>query len=585
MTTAKMEELISPYGGELVNLLIPEEEFEDKFRYAGTLPGIQLSPRATCDFELLAVGGYSPLDRFMQEDDFRSVLDTMRLADDTLFPIPITLPVEHDDIEGGIQVGMDIALRDPRNELLGIMTIEEMYSWDHHETSDKVFGTRDLRHPLVAEMHRWGKYNISGELQALRLPQHHDFVQLRLPPHETRLQLMEFGKKNIVAFQTRNPLHRVHEEITKRAIADIDGALLLHPVVGLTRPGDIDHFTRVRTYKVLASQHYEPGTILLGLLPLAMRFAGPREAIWHAIIRRNYGANYFIVGRDHAGPGADSRGDPIYAPYEAQKMVADYREELGVEMLPFQTLVYLQDEQRYEEVDKVRGGIKAVKISGSEVREEYLRKGKEIPDWYMRGEVAKILTESYPPKHKDGFCVWFTGLCGAGKSTIAEILAVILQEFGRQVTVLDGDVVRTNLSKGLGFSKIDRDINIRRIGFVASEIVRHRGVAICAAVSPYRATRNDVRSLFGKDQFFEVFVDTPLEVCEQRDVKGLYAAARRGEIVGFTGIDDPYEEPRNPEIRIETEISTPYECARLIINILQEDGFLIDADRRFEMDY
>jgi sulfate adenylyltransferase len=521
----------------------------------------------------------------MREDDFRSVLDSMRLADDTLFPIPITLPVENDDIEGGIQVGMEIALRDPKNDLLGIMTIEEMYPWDHHETSAKVFGTHDLRHPLVAEMHRWGRYNISGELQALRLPQHHDFTQLRLTPNETRKQLIELGKKNIVAFQTRNPLHRVHEEITKRAIADIDGALLLHPVVGMTRPGDIDHFTRVRTYKVLSSQHYEPGTILLGLLPLAMRFAGPREAIWHAIIRRNYGANCFIVGRDHAGPGTDSRGDLIYAPYEAQKMVAECREELGVEMLPFKTLVYLPDEQRYEEVDRVRSGVTIATISGSEVREEYLRKGKEIPDWYMRSDIAKILAESYPPKHKDGFCVWFTGLCGAGKSTIAEILAVILQEFGRQVTVLDGDVVRTNLSKGLGFSKTDRDINIRRIGFVASEIVRHRGVAICAAVSPYRATRNDVRSLFGKDQYFEVFVDTPLEVCEQRDVKGLYAAARRGEIIGFTGIDDPYEEPRTPEIRIETETSTPYECARLIVNVLQKDGFLLDANIRFEMDY
>jgi sulfate adenylyltransferase len=330
----------------------------------------------------------------------------------------------------------------------------------------------------------------------------------------------------------------------------------------------------VRTYIALAARYYEPGRILLALLPLAMRLAGPREALWHAVIRRNYGANHLIVGRDHAGPGNDSRGNPFYGPYEAQELVARYSQELGVKMVPFQTLVYLPDEGRYEEVSRVPPGTRTAVISGTQVRDEYLNNGRKLPSWFTRPEVAEILAESYPPRYRQGVCVWFTGLSGAGKSTTAEVLTVLLQEHGRQVTLLDGDVVRTHLSKGLGFSREDRDTNIRRIGFVASEIVRHGGVVLCAAVSPYRATRNDVRNMVGQDHFVEVFVDTPLEVCEQRDTKGLYARARRGEIKGFTGIDDPYEPPENPEIVLDTIAHTPEENARLILNYLIARGFV-----------
>ena len=354
--------------------------------------------------------------------------------------------------------------------------------------------------------------------------------------------------------------------------------LLLHPVVGMTKPGDVDHFTRVRTYKALAAQYYDEDRILLSLLPLAMRLAGPREALWHAIIRRNYGANFLIVGRDHAGPGVDSEGKPFYGPYDAQELVAQHEEEIGVKMVPFQMLVYLPEEDRYEEINKIPDGVVTSSISGTEVREDYLNRGRILPDWFTRPEVAQILAESYPPRHKQGVCVWFTGLSGAGKSTVASVLTVMLQEYGRQVTVLDGDVVRTHLSKGLGFSKEGRDTNIRRIGYVASEIVRHGGVAVCAAVSPYRATRNDVRNMVGKDQYVEVFVDTPLDICEQRDVKGLYAKARSGEITGFTGIDDPYEEPRHAEIELDTVKYSPEENARSIVDYLLESGLVVDQE-------
>lgn len=567
----KTSTLISPFGGRLVDLMVPAEATDEMKAYAGRLPSLQLSERSVCDLELLATGGFSPLDRFMGREDHQRVLDEMRLDSGNVFPIPVTLPVEP---SRAIRLDQEIALRDAKNEMLAVMTIEEIYEWDRAEVARKAFGTLDPRHPLVAEMHRWGRLNISGRLQVLQLRRHYDFRELRLTPAQTRARLEALGYQNVAAFQTRNPLHRAHEELTKRAIQEINGVLLLHPVVGMTKPGDVDYYTRVRAYKALAGRYYDPDRILLALLPLAMRLAGPREALWHALIRRNCGANYLIVGRDHASPGADSAGKPFYGPYDAQELVERFRDELGVGVVPFTELVYLPDEGRYEEISRVPAYARTMSISGTQVRDEYLSHGRPLPDWFTRPEVAEILADTYPPRHRQGVCIWFTGLSGAGKSTTAELLTALVLEHGRQATVLDGDVVRTHLSKGLGFSKEDRDINIRRIGFVAAEIVRHGGIAICAAVSPYRATRNDVRNMVGTDHFVEVFVDTALEVCERRDTKGIYAKARRGEITGFTGIDDPYEPPLNPEITLDTQVNTAEENARLILDYLLRKGFL-----------
>ncbi|MBE7530604.1 MAG: bifunctional sulfate adenylyltransferase/adenylylsulfate kinase [Chloroflexi bacterium] len=551
--------------------MVPAASIAGLSHYANRLPSVRLSDRSVCDLELLATGAFSPLDQFMSQADYQSVLDTMRLANGYVFPIPITLPI---DDEVDVEVGEEIALRDPQNDLLAIMKVEEIYAWDLAEVAQKAFGTLDLRHPLVAEMHRWGKRNIAGPLQVLKLPAHYDFKDIRLTPAETRARLETYGHENVIAFQTRNPMHRVHEELTKRAIEEKDGVLLLHPVVGLTKPGDVDYFTRVRTYKALAANYYDPDRVLLSLLPLAMRMGGPREALWHAIIRRNYGANHLIVGRDHAGPGNDSEGKPFYGPYDAQELVEQFSQEIGVDVVPFQMLVYLPEEERYEEITKVTPEVKTANISGTQVREEYLHKGQLLPAWFTRQPVAEILGETYPPRHRQGVCIWLTGLHNAGKSTTAAVLTTLLQEHGRNVTLLDGDVVRTHFSEGLGYSKEDRDDHVRRIGYVASEIVRHGGLAICAAVSPYRATRNDVRSNFDQGHYVEVFVDAPLEICEQRDTKGLYERARKGEIKGFTGIDDPYEAPRHPEIRIDTAQTSVEENARAILDYLIRQGFV-----------
>jgi sulfate adenylyltransferase len=571
MSNSTTHKMIPPCGGTLIDLVASENLRASLFAIAKELPSIQLSERSLCDLELLATGAFSPLDRFMTAADYARVLAEMRLANGQLFPIPITLPVNN---APEIKLGSHVSLRDSRNEILATMVVDEIYEWDLSAAAEQIFGTQDLRHPLVAEMHGWSRQFISGPIQVLRLPRHYDFRDLRLSPSQTRERLDEIRSDNVVAFQTRNPLHRAHEEMTKRAIEDVDGVLLLHPVVGMTKPGDIDHFTRVRSYKALAENYYDPKRILLALLPLAMRLAGPREALWHALIRRNYGANHMIIGRDHASPGNDSQGKPFYEPFAAQELVHQFEDELRLKPLSFGEFVYLSDEDRYEDSRALTEENLPTRLSGTQGREWYYDGGKDLPPWFARQEVAAVIAETYPPRHRQGFCVWFTGLSAAGKSTTAEILTVLLQEHGRQVTVLDGDVVRTHLSRGLGFTREDRDLNIRRIGFVAAEVVRHHGAVVCAAVSPYRATRNEIRNMIGADNFIEVFVDTPLEECERRDSKGMYRKARRREIQNFTGIDDPYEAPFKPELTLDTLSHSAEDNARKIVELLRRNGFV-----------
>lgn len=566
--------LIEPYGGKLVNLVVGAEEREELLARAPKLPSIKITMRNLCDLELLATGGFSPLATFMSKADYERVLHEMRLADGTLWPLPITLTADPKELP---TVGEDIVLRNTNNDVIAIMTLDEVYHWDADTEAALAYGSTDPRHPMISEMDRWGKVCISGPIKVVNLPKYYDFIELRRTPAQVREMLEEMGNENVVAFQTRNPLHRIHEELTKRAAEQVKGSLIIHPVVGMTKPGDVDHYTRVRIYKALVENYYDKNSTILSLLPLAMRMAGPKEVLLHAIIRRNHGANHFIVGRDHAGPGKDSTGKPFYGPYDAQEMMKQYEDELCVKMIPFEELVYLPDEDRYVEGKDIPAGAPTLNISGTQVRDDYLAKGKLLPEWFTRPETAEILREMYPPRHKQGFCIWFTGLSGSGKSATTQVLTSLMLERGREINILDGDVVRTHLSKGLGFSKEDRDTNILRIGFVAGEIVRVGGAVICAAISPYRATRNEARKMVG-DNFITVYMDTPVEVCEQRDVKGLYAKARQavqeGKHPGFTGVDDPYEPPIDPEITLKGYGATPEENARIIVKYLEEQGYL-----------
>ena len=542
---------------------------------AKDVASLTLDERSLCDLELLAVGAFSPLTTFLGQADYDRVVAEGRLANGTLWPLPVTLPVKPGD---GVEVGKPLALRDVYGNLLAFLHVEEIYPYDKAAEAKGAYGTTDAKHPSVAHLHRQPDHYASGRLEVIRTPPHYDFVELRRTPVELREHFEKLGWSKVVAFQTRNPLHRAHEELTKRAAEQIGGGLLIHPVVGVTKPGDVDHFTRVRCYRALVDNYYEPGSVVLSLLPLAMRMAGPREAMLHAIIRRNYGCTHFIVGRDHAGPGNDSTGKPFYGPYDAQEAMQRNQGELGIAMVDFKQMVYLPDEDRYDAVDAVAKGTKTADISGTQVRDDYLAKGLPLPEWFSRPAVAAILNETSPPKFRQGLTIWFTGLSGSGKSTIAHALVERLAEFGRNVSTLDGDEIRTHLSKGLGFSKEDRDANINRVGYVAGMVAQHGGTTLCSVISPYRGPRDNARKA-SKGNFVEVYCDTPIEVCEQRDVKGLYAKARNavaeGKGMGFTGVDDPYEAPLNPEVTLDTSKLSVEESANTIIAKLIELGYIL----------
>jgi sulfate adenylyltransferase len=415
---------------------------------------------------------------------------------------------------------------------------------------------------------------VGGKIEEFQAPSHYDFRSLRLTPAELRAEFSRLGWTSVVAFQTRNPMHRAHVELTMRAAKQVEANLLIHPSVGMTKPGDVDYFVRTRCYQLLLSK-YPHGTVKLSMLPLAMRLGGPREAIWHGLIRKNHGCTHFIVGRDHAGPGKDTDGKPFYGPYDAQELFKKHEAEMGVKMVPFQMMVYLQNEDRYVPADEVPKGAKVLDISGTELRQR-LNEGREIPAWFTYPEVVKELRRSYPPRDKQGATIFFTGLSGSGKSTIANALITkFLEMGGRPVTLLDGDLVRKHLSSELGFSKEHRDINIRRIGYVASEITKNGGIAICAPIAPYDATRQAVRQMVERfGGFILVYVATSIEVCEQRDRKGLYAKARAGIVKEFTGISDPYEAPVHAEVVIDTANLSPEEAAQTILLHLEREGFV-----------
>jgi sulfate adenylyltransferase len=542
---------------------------------AKDLPSLTLDERGLCDLELLAVGGFSPLKTFLNRADYHRVVAETRLADGTLWPLPVTLPVAPGD---GVAEGKPLALRDVYGNLLAFLHVEEIYAYDKDEEARGAYGSTDAKHPSVARLGRQPGHYASGRLEVIRVPPHYDFVELRRTPAQLRDHFTALGWGRIVAFQTRNPLHRAHEELTKRAAEQIGGGLLIHPVVGVTKPGDVDHYTRVRCYRALVDNYYDPGSVVLSLLPLAMRMAGPREVLLHAIIRRNYGCTHFIVGRDHAGPGNDSTGKPFYAPYAAQESMGRHQDEIGMQMVDFKQMVYLPDEDRYCPVDAVPPGARTADISGTEVREKYLARGLQLPEWFSRPAVAEILNETSPPKFRQGLTIWFTGLSGSGKSTVAHALIERLAEFGRNCSLLDGDEIRTHLSKGLGFSKEDRDTNIRRVGYVAGLVAQHGGTTLCSVISPYRAIRDEARKL-SRGNFVEVYCSTPVEVCERRDVKGMYAKARaavaEGKPMGFTGVDDPYEPPTNPEVTIDTGKLSVQECVDAIVDKLLELGYVL----------
>ena len=568
------DHLNPPHGGVLVDLMAGAGEGAELNRAARDWPSWDLTARQACDLDLLLNGAFSPLDGFLRRADYEAVCATMRLSSGLLWPIPITLDVP-EALARGLAPGARLALRDPEGVMLAVLHVEDVWRPDREAEAELVFGTKSREHPGVKHLlDSTHEFYLGGRVTGVQSPLHYDFRELRHTPAELRAEFAKLGWRRIVAFQTRNPMHRAHQELTLRAAKEQEASLLIHPVVGLTKPGDVDHYTRVRCYEALLPR-YPQHTVKLSLLNLAMRMAGPREGLWHAIIRKNHGCTHLIVGRDHAGPGKDSSGTPFYGPYDAQDLVARHADELGIAMVPFRQMVYVPALDQYQPDDEVAAGTPTLDISGTELRAR-LADGREIPEWFTFPGVVQELRRRHPPRQRQGFTVFFTGLSGSGKSTIANVLLVkFLEMGGRPVTLLDGDIVRRHLSSELGFSKEHRDINIRRIGFVASEITKNGGIAVCAPIAPYEAVRQDVRRMIEPvGGFCLVHVATPIEVCEQRDRKGLYAKARAGLVKEFTGVSDPYEAPAKAEVVIDTSALSPAEAAQAIILHLEREGYI-----------
>jgi sulfate adenylyltransferase len=572
---ASTSHIIAPHGGELADLIATPERIAELKAHSREWPSWDLTPRQVCDLELLISGGFSPLRGFMTPADYEGVCHNMRLSSGVLWPMPITLDVKEYFAKSLTPGSSKVALRDAEGVMLAVLHVEAVWQPDRKAEAQSVFGTTSAVHPGVDYLLNKGNpWYVGGRLEGVQAPSHYDFRTLRLTPTELRAEFARLGWRRVVAFQTRNPMHRAHVELTFRAAKQVEANLLIHPSVGMTKPGDVDYFTRVRCYQLLLSK-FPAGSVKLSMLPLAMRMGGPREAIWHALIRKNHGVTHFIVGRDHAGPGKDSDGKNFYGPYDAQELFKKHEADIGVTMVPFNMMVYLEDKDQYVPDNEVTNGSRVLNISGTELRDR-LNEGRDIPSWFTYPEVVHELRRSYPPRHKQGVTIFFTGLSGSGKSTIANVLVTkFLEAGGRPVTLLDGDLVRKHLSSELGFSKEHRDINIRRIGYVASEITKNGGIAICAPIAPYDATRKAVRGMIEPaGGFILVHIATTVETCEQRDRKGLYAKARAGILKEFTGISDPYEEPKDAEVVIDTAELSPEEAAQEIILHLEREGFI-----------
>jgi sulfate adenylyltransferase len=557
---------IPAHGGKLINLYADQSLTAIEIEKAKESPAWILTKRQLCDVELLLNGAFSPLTGFLIEDDYNLVLETMRLKQGTLWPIPITLDVNA-TFAILVEKSSHIALKTAEGILIATMEVSDCWQADKKREAELFFSTTDESHPGVHYLFNEAQdYYLGGRLTGITAPLHYDFQEYRQAPAQLRTYFTQIGWDKVIAFQTRNPVHRAHVIMIKRLMAKYQANVVIHTAVGLTKPGDIDHYSRVRCYKKIL--HYYPkNSALLRLFPLAMRMGGPKEALWQAIIRQNYGFSHFIVGRDHAGPGRDHRGDDFYNVTAAQKLVSLCQNELAIKILPAPFLLYSPDRGEFCEEDQLLTGEDGLYLSGAELR-NILQQGLTIPSWFAYPEIIEELHATLPPRSKQGVTLFFTGLSGSGKSTLANgILVKFLEYGGRKATLLDGDVVRNRLSSELNFSKAHRDLNVLRIAYVASEITKNGGVAICAPIAPYTRTRRQVRKMIEQHgSFIEIYVATPLEVCEARDRKGLYAQARAGKITGFTGIDDPYQSPENPELLIDTSQHSTEEAMTLIWN-------------------
>ncbi|MHB8622298.1 MAG: bifunctional sulfate adenylyltransferase/adenylylsulfate kinase [Sulfuricaulis sp.] len=576
-----MDHLITPYSGSLQNLLVDEARAALLKKELHRFPSVTLTQRQLCDLELLINGAFSPLRGFMIREEYESVRDKMQLPDGLLWSIPITLDIPGTTAEK-LELDGYLGLNDPEGFMLAVLRIRNIWKPDKQREAELVYGTASLAHPGVRYLYEQVHDTyIGGEVDGVQSPAHYDFETRRDTPVELRHLFEKQGWRRVVAFNTSKPMHRLHRDITLRAAKAAQANILLHPAIGMTKPGDLRYYSRVHCYQAIM-RHYPHNLAMLSLLPMAVRMAGPREAMLNAIIRQNYGCSHFIVGPEHAAPPeVRLGGERFYPRYAAQELMAQHQDKLGIRIIPVKEMQYVPEDDQFLPVEQIeKEGKHGVQFTEYELY-DHLARDQKIPAWFSFPNVIAELRKVYPPRQRCGFTLFFTGLSGSGKSTLAKILyAKFIEAGGRPVTLLDGDVVRKNLSSELGFSKAHRDLNIRRIGFVASEITKNGGIAICAPIAPYAATRRAVRELVEQyGSFIEIHVATALEVCEARDRKGLYAKARQGLIPEFTGISDPYETPDHPDIRLDTSDLSPAQAAQEIVLFLSRACYLDDDQR------
>ncbi len=558
-------------------LLVGEAEAETLKSESLDMPSVTLSQRQLCDLELMMNGGFTPLDGFMDRESYSHVLESMRLPGGELWPIPVVLDARR-EFAAKVGTGSRVALRDQEGLALAVLEVSDIWEPDKRAEAQRVYGTASTRHPGVRHLHeRIGDVYVGGRVCGIRLPTHYDHQELRHSPRELARYFDRLGWRRVIAFHTSRPMHKRERELTLHAAREVRGHLLLHPVAGVTMHRDLAHFARIKCYQEIL-RRYPQQLAALSLLPLATRGAGPREALWHAIIRRNYGCTDFMVECDHATPAPPVPDDAegLYPSRAAQDLACEHERELGISIFRAGRLGYSPKARRYVTVGNAGVPEEETVPFGDADLAARISREEEVPDWFTYPEVVERLRAVYPAPREQGITLFFTGLSGSGKSTLAKIMyGKFVEEGRRSVTLLDGDIVRHHLSSELGFSKAHRDINVRRIGFVASEITKNRGVAICAPIAPYAGTRRDVREMVeAYGAMIEIYVCTPLAVCEARDRKGLYARARRGIIPEFTGISDPYEVPEHPEITIDTSDLTPMQAAQEIFLYLFAKGYL-----------
>jgi len=558
------------------SLLVHFRRIEQLKRNAVNMPSLFLRPEELCDLELLLNRGLFPLQGYMCRQDYERVLQDMHLAEGVFWPLPVTLAV-NPEMAAKLEPGSQVSLCDPEGFMLAVLLVEEMWQPDVEAEAEMVYGTRDpLRHPSAARvLARKGCFYLGGRVEGVHMPQHYDFVHLRRRPSQLHQDFSERGWNRVMGFQASTPLHRMHREMLLTSAVESGAKLLISPLIGPTFATDVSHFTLVRCFEHFMS-HLPRNAGMLHLTPMRRRGAGPRGALMHAIINRNYGCSHFMVHEHHDDPLSDS--EPFYPKHAALEAVQERQEELDIVPELVRPRVYVPDFNMFVLPEELKEGMQAVNISHMQLC-RHLDGGREVPEWFSFPEIIEELCKAMPPRSQQGFTLFLTGLSGAGKSTLAKVLYVKLLELqDRPVTLLDGDIVRHNLSSELTFSREHRHLNVRRIGFVASEITKNRGIAICAPIAPYEESRQEARAMISRyGGFVEVYMSTPLETCEKRDRKGLYAKAKAGVIKGVTGVDDPYEPPSSPEITVDTTDITPSEGAAQILEHLRDKGYLLHS--------